>query len=366
LLSALSVLVIACPCALGLATPAALTVGMGRAARRRILIKDAAALEMLCRVDTVVVDKTGTLTEGVPRVTDCCWFSPAEVCYLDYLYTAEMKSEHPYAAAILRWMDDSGASLIEPDHFESVPGRGVCMGVGGTVYWVGNVSLAERFGAPVPEEALRPLEEWKERGYSIVYYGGGSELLAVMAVADRIRASSFRAVEALRREGIEVHLLTGDSRRSAEGVARALGICCVRAGALPHEKESYIRALQATGKKVAMAGDGVNDSQALARADVSIAMGRGADVAMDAAMVTLMSPDLLLLSEAIRLSGQTVRVIRQNLFWAFVFNLTGIPLAAGLLYPVCGLLLNPMIASAAMAFSSVAVVANSLRLKYMN
>jgi Cu2+-exporting ATPase len=366
LLSGISVLVIACPCALGLATPTALMVGMGKAAAQHILIKDACALENLCSIDTLVLDKTGTLTEGIPKVRDACWLSEANIRYLDILYTAEMKSEHPFASAILKWMEDSGASAIEPEHFESITGQGLIIKVGGLMYWAGNRSLPERFRIPVPEEAEKLLERWKANGYSIVYYGSESGLLAVLAVSDSLKPASRAAVKALKREGLDIHLLTGDSIHSAGDVASELGITCVRAGVMPQEKENYIRALQTTGKKVAMVGDGINDSQALARADVSIAMGKGTDIAMDVAMVTLMNSDLSLLPRAIRLSRQTVRLIRQNLFWAFIFNLTGIPLAAGLLYPACGLLLNPVAAGAAMAFSSVAVVTNSLRLKYMH
>ncbi|MDR1918908.1 MAG: heavy metal translocating P-type ATPase [Tannerellaceae bacterium] len=366
LLSAVSVLVIACPCALGLATPTALMVGMGKAAEHHILIKDAYALENLCKIDSLVIDKTGTLTEGVTGVTDACWLSESEARYKDILYTAEMKSEHPLASALVSWLEASGASLIEPEHFESITGQGVRMDVDGLTYWAGNQSLLERFHIPIPPAAEAYVERWKESAYSLIYYGSQDMLLAVIALSDRLKPASLPAMEALRREQIDIHLLTGDSVQSARAVASALGITAFKAGVLPQEKENYIKALQAAGKKVAMAGDGINDSQALAQADVSIAMGKGTDIAMDVAMLTLMNSDLSLLPEAIRLSRQTVRMLRQNLFWAFIFNLIGIPLAAGVLYPAYGLLLNPMIASAAMAFSSVAVVANSLRLKYMH
>lgn len=365
LLSAISVLVIACPCALGLATPTALMVGMGKAAERHILIKDAYALEHLCKIDTIVLDKTGTLTEGKPQVVDSYWLSESDPCYLDILYTAELKSEHPLAAAIIRWLEDSGATVFEPKSFESITGEGVCMEVGDKTYWVGNEPLAGRFGTVIPERVGRHVGRWKEKGYSIVFYGGEEKLLAVMAVADRIKPSSLAAVGTLRNRGIDVHLVTGDNRQTAESVAATLGIVNIEAGVLPDGKDAYIQALQEKGRKVAMVGDGINDSQALARADVSVAMGQGTDIAMDVAMVTLMTSDLTLLPEAIRISRQTVRTIRQNLFWAFIFNVIGIPLAAGVLYPVNGLLLNPMIASAAMAFSSVSVVANSLRLKFL-
>ena len=355
LLSAVSVLVIACPCALGLATPTALMVGMGKGAEHHILIKDAFALENLCKVDTVVLDKTGT---------DSFWISEASRDMLDILYTAEMKSEHPLASAILSWLKGTEAAEIDADSFESVTGRGIQMQVHGVTYWVGSKGFLETFKAMVPPEAGREIIRWEEDGKSIVYYGWESELLAVMAISDRLKPTSGEAVEALKEMGIEVHLLTGDGKRTAETVAAMLDIRHYKADVLPSDKEEYIRSLQAAGRKVAMVGDGINDSQALARADVSIAMGKGTDIAMDVAMVTLITSDLMLLPDAIRLSKRTVRSIHQNLFWAFIYNLIGIPLAAGVLFPVNGLLLNPMLASAAMAFSSVSVVLNSLRLKW--
>ena len=365
LLSAVSVLVIACPCALGLATPTALMVGMGKGAERHILIKDAFALENLCKVDTVVLDKTGTLTEGVPVVTDSYWISDDNTRYLDILYTAEQKSEHPLASAIIRWLEDSGAKVCETENFESLTGRGVRIQVEGSTYWVGSQGLLEIFQAGIPEKGRKQIEQWQEEGQSVVFYGQDARLLAVLAISDRIKPTSAEAVKELKKQGIEVHLLTGDGVRTAERVAATLGIDHYKAEVMPNDKEEYIVSLQQQGKKVAMVGDGINDSQALARADVSIAMGKGTDIAMDVAMVTLITSDLLLLPDAIRLSKQTVRLIYQNLFWAFIYNVIGIPLAAGVLFPINGLLLNPMLASAAMAFSSVSVVLNSLRLKFM-
>ena len=365
LLSAVSVLVIACPCALGLATPTALMVGIGKAAERHILVKDAFALENLCKVDTVVLDKTGTLTEGVPMVTDVHWIDEKNDAIRDILYTAEQKSEHPLASALVRWLEEEGASICLVDHFESLTGRGIQVEVERAVYWVGSWNLLAHYHAVVPETAQLVVEQWQKEGRSVVYYGKDTQLLAIFAISDRIKPTSITAVQALKQAGIDVHLLTGDGLRTAEQVAGALGINSYKAEAMPNEKEAYIMALQKQGKQIAMVGDGINDSQALARADVSIAMGKGTDIAMDVAMVTLMTSDLLLLPEAIRLSRQTVRLIRQNLFWAFVYNLIGIPLAAGAFFFVDGLLLNPMWASAAMAFSSVSVVMNSLRLKWM-
>ena len=365
LLSAVSVLVIACPCALGLATPTALMVGMGKGAEQHILIKDAFALENLCKVDTVVLDKTGTLTEGVPVVTDSYWISDDNIRYLDVLYTAEQKSEHPLASAILCWLEESGAKVCEAENFESLTGRGVRIQVEGVTYWVGSQGLLDIFQAGIPEKVRKQIGQWQEDGQSVVFYGQETRLLAVLAISDRIKPTSAEAVKELKKQGIEVHLLTGDGVRTAERVAATLDIGYYKAEVMPNDKEEYIISLQQQGKKVAMVGDGINDSQALARADVSIAMGTGTDIAMDVAMVTLITSDLLLLPGAIRLSKQTVRLIYQNLFWAFIYNVIGIPLAAGVLFPINGLLLNPMLASAAMAFSSVSVVLNSLRLKFM-
>ena len=365
LLSAVSVLVIACPCALGLATPTALMVGMGKGAEQHILIKDAFALENLCKVDTVVLDKTGTLTEGVPVVTDSYWISDDNIRYLDVLYTAEQKSEHPLASAILCWLEESGAKVCEAENFESLTGRGVRIQVEGVTYWVGSQGLLDIFQAGIPEKVRKQIGQWQEDGQSVVFYGQETRLLAVLAISDRIKPTSAEAVKELKKQGIEVHLLTGDGVRTAERVAATLDIGYYKAEVMPNDKEEYIISLQQQGKKVAMVGDGINDSQALARADVSIAMGKGTDIAMDVAMVTLITSDLLLLPGAIRLSKQAVRLIYQNLFWAFIYNVIGIPLAAGVLFPINGLLLNPMLASAAMAFSSVSVVLNSLRLKFM-
>ena len=359
LLSAVSVLVIACPCALGLATPTALMVGMGKGAEQHILIKDAFALENLCKVDTVVLDKTGTLTEGVPVVTDSYWISDDNIRYLDVLYTAEQKSEHPLASAILCWLEESGAKVCEAENFESLTGRGVRIQVEGVTYWVGSQGLLDIFQAGIPEKVRKQIGQWQEDGQSVVFYGQETRLLAVLAISDRIKPTSAEAVKELKKQGIEVHLLTGDGVRTAERVAATLDIGYYKAEVMPNDKEEYIISLQQQGKKVAMVGDGINDSQALARADVSIAMGKGTDIAMDVAMVTLITSDLLLLPGAIRLSKQTVRLIYQNLFWAFIYNVIGIPLAAGVLFPINGL------ASAAMAFSSVSVVLNSLRLKFM-
>lgn len=367
LLAAVSVLVIACPCALGLATPTALMVGIGRAAERQILIKDAFALEHLCRIDTVVLDKTGTLTEGRPAVTEWLWLAPEAVRggLQAILLGAEQKSEHPLAAAVVAALSEAGVSAAEVADFRSLTGKGIAVrGADGEEYWVGSRALAVEYGAEIPDGVSRQTEVWQAAGKSVIGYGRGAELLAVAAIADPVKPTSAEAVRELERMGIEVHMLTGDGRNTAEAVARELGIGHLRAEVLPDDKERYVQELQARGRRVAMVGDGINDSQALARADVSVAMGRGTDIAMDVAMVTLMSSDLARLPQAVLLSRRTVRAIRQNLFWAFIYNLIGIPLAAGVLYPAYGILLSPMLASAAMAFSSVSVVLNSLRLKW--
>lgn len=362
-LTAVSVLVIACPCALGLAAPIATMVGIGKAADNHILIKDAFALENLCRVDTLILDKTGILTEGVPTVTDSCWQTEPHVCYLDILYTAELKSEDPLSPAITRWLEDSGGTAFEPTGFESIPGQGVRMQVGEVSYWVGNLPLAQHSGVEIPECIRKRARKWENECKRVVYYGDAKSLLAIIAVTDPIKRSSFSTIPALQKQGVEIHILSGDREQDVATVAKQLGIRHFRAQLLPEEKENYILALQAAGRKVAMVGDGIYDSQALARADVSIAMGKGDETAMNVAMVTLITSDLSLLSKAIRISRSSVRLIHQNLFWAFIYNLIGIPVAAGILYPSFGILLSPMLASAAMAFSSVSVVVNSLRLK---
>lgn len=364
LLSAVSVLVIACPCALGLATPTALMVGIGKAAEHHILIKDAFALENMCRIDTVVLDKTGTLTEGKPTVTDWLWLAPSDEVPVvkAVLLAAEMKSEHPLAAAVVTALQ--GTEAVEVSEFRSLTGKGIVASIDGADYWVGSRSLAAEYVPGVPASVIAQAERWQDAGKSVIWYGRGSELLAIAAIADPVKPTSVEAVRELERMGIAVHMLTGDGRKTAAAVAAELGLKRFEAEVMPDDKEQYIKVLQSQGHRVAMVGDGINDSQALARADVSVAMGRGTDIAMDVAMVTLMTSDLMLLPKAVTLSRQTVRLIRQNLFWAFIYNLIGIPLAAGVFYPAYGILLNPMLASAAMAFSSVSVVLNSLRLKW--
>ena len=363
ILSAVSVLVIACPCALGLATPTALMVGIGKAASQHILIKDAVALEQMRKVDVVVLDKTGTLTEGHPTATGWLWAQSQEPYFKDVLLAAEMRSEHPLAGAIVSALQNE--EKVKPaalDSFESITGKGIKVSYEGDTYWVGSHKLLKDFSATVNDVMAEMLVRYESDGNGIIYFGRENELLAIIAVSDPIKATSAEAVKELKRQGIDICMLTGDGQRTALAVSSRLGIERFVADALPDDKAEFVRELQMQGKKVAMVGDGVNDSQALALADVSIAMGKGTDIAMDVAMVTLMTSDLLLLPKAFQLSKQTVKLIHQNLFWAFIYNLIGIPIAAGILFPLNGLLLNPMLASAAMAFSSVSVVLNSLSL----
>ena len=363
ILSAVSVLVIACPCALGLATPTALMVGIGKAAGQHILIKDAVALEQMRKVNVVVLDKTGTLTEGHPTATGWLWAQPQEEHFKNVLLAAELTSEHPLAGAIVTVLQDEEKITPAPlSSFESITGKGIKVSYQGNTYWVGSHKLLKDFSATVSDVMADMLVHYESDGNGIIYFGRENELLAIIAVSDPIKATSAEAVKELKRQGIDICMLTGDGQRTALAVSSRLGIERFVADALPDDKAEFVRELQMQGQKVAMVGDGINDSQALALADVSIAMGKGTDIAMDVAMVTLMTSDLLLLPKAFELSRQTVRLIHQNLFWAFIYNLIGIPIAAGVLFPVNGLLLNPMLASAAMAFSSVSVVLNSLSL----
>ena len=364
MLSAVSVLVIACPCALGLATPTALMVGIGKGAEAHILIKDAVALEQMRKVDTVVLDKTGTVTEGRPTVTgwlhDAGWVNE----HKGILYAAELKSEHPLALAIVEELKKDGNKPAIIDSFESRTGRGIVVIRGGKTYWAGSHRLLNDFGAKVSDLLKSMVEEYERSGKSLVYFGEESMLLAVIVISDKVKPTSIQAVKQMQAEGKYVVLLTGDGHLTAQNVAGEINANRFIAEALPDDKENVIKELQREGRVVAMVGDGINDSQALARADVSIAMGKGTDIAMDVAMVTLMTSDLLLLPKAFKLSRKTVRLIHQNLFWAFIYNLIGIPIAAGILFPMYGILLNPMIASAAMACSSVSVVLNSLSLNW--
>jgi len=359
-----TVLIIACPCALGLATPTALMVGIGKGAEQGILIKDAKSLEMAHNIDTLIIDKTGTITRGKPEITDQIWGSKNPEL-VSILYSIEKHSEHPLSAAVILSVIRENPEELEIDEFEMIPGRGVVADYTGKKYLVGNRELINEHSIYIPEVFATKIFSWEETGSTIIYYADSQSVLAVFSISDKPKETSKSAIDSLKKEGLQVIMLTGDNESSAKHIAGLVGIENYEANMLPADKENYIRELQTNGFKVAMAGDGINDSAALARADVSIAMGSGTDIAMESADITLIRSDLNAISGAIRLSGATIRVINQNLFWAFIYNIIAIPIAAGLLYPINGFLLNPMIAGAAMAMSSVSVVSNSLRLKKM-
>ena len=360
LLALVTVLIIACPCALGLATPTAIMVGIGKGAENGILIKNAESLEVAEKVNTVVLDKTGTLTEGHPQVTDAVWLKD-EMKLKSVLLSLEKMSEHPLAEAVVMFLQDT--QVLPVEHFCVLPGRGVEGYVDGKKYKVGNLALAKERKINVDPLLQTKAEKWINEAKTVIVLADEEKALGVFAITDRLKDTSIRAIEALHKQGIDVWMLTGDQVEAAGEVAKQVGITHFKAGVLPQDKASFIKELQAEGRKVAMVGDGINDSAALAQADLSIAMGQGSDIAMDTAMVTILSSDLVKISDTIRLSHQTVRTIHQNLFWAFFYNLIGVPIAAGVLYPINGFLLNPMIGGAAMAFSSVSVVTNSLRLR---
>lgn len=365
LLTSITVLVIACPCALGLATPTAIMVGIGKGAEHNILIKDAESLELMYRVNAIVLDKTGTITEGKPVVTDIHWTPGAEdERYQSILLEIERRSEHPLADAVVQKFKEKVVNEILVSDFENQTGKGVTAKVGDKVYLVGNRALLEVNHVVLDDDNEKLAVRWEGDGKTVVFFAGGGRVLALVAIADKIKESSRQAVATLHEKGIDVYMLTGDNALTARAVADQVGIRHFKAEVMPGEKANFVEALQHEGKVVAMVGDGINDSQALAQADVSIAMGKGSDIAMDVAKVTLITSDLNVIPRAIVLSRQTVRAIRQNLFWAFIYNIIGIPLAAGVLYGINGFLLNPMIAAAAMAFSSVSVVTNSLRIKW--
>ncbi len=363
LLALVTVLIIACPCALGLATPTAIMVGIGKGAEQGILIKDAESLEVACKIDSVVLDKTGTVSEGKPRVTDIKWLADDNSGSSIFL-ALEKLSEHPLADAVIEFLQqNNGTALTEVSQFESITGAGIKGVVAGKLYLAGNMRLMETNNVACNEILADTAAKWEAEAKTVVYFASCDQVLSVAAVTDSIKSSSAQAIKQLRESGIEVYMLTGDNEMSAAHMARQAGIEHFKAGMLPDDKAAFVKQLQQEGHHVAMVGDGINDSAALAQADLSIAMGQGSDIAMDVAKVTILSSDLMRLPETIRLSKFTVRTIKQNLFWAFIYNTIGIPIAAGMLYPATGFLLNPMIAGLAMAMSSVSVVTNSLRLK---
>ena len=364
LLTSVTVLVIACPCALGLATPTAIMVGIGKGAENNILIRDAQSLEQLCKVQAVVLDKTGTITEGKPVVTDIFWNPGIDLRHsMEVLLFMESRSEHPLADAVVLHLTEEGIKTNLKGEFNSLTGQGIQGMINGESYFVGNRRLLEMNGISRESEQAEQADACSLEGKTVVYFADSKQVLALIVIADRMKPGAVKAIERLQAEGIEVYMLTGDNRITARAVADSIGLKHFKAEVMPSDKADFVKELQQQGKIVAMAGDGINDSQALAQADVSIAMGKGSDIAIDVAKITLITSDLNAIPKAWALSKQTVAAIRQNLFWAFIYNLIGIPLAAGILYPCCGFLLNPMIAAAAMAFSSVSVVTNSLRIK---
>lgn len=364
LMASITVLVIACPCALGLATPTAIMAGVGAGAQRGILIRDAESLEKGHRVTDVVLDKTGTITTGLPEVRDALIVDSEANWHI--LEAIESLSEHPLANAVVTWIrtrEQPRESTPIISAFESVTGHGIRAEAEGKQYVIGKLPWLKEMGIEWADEVEAWIQEQGDEARTVFGYTRNGSLIALLALADPVKPEAEEAIARLKRVGITVHMLTGDQFNTAAAVARSVGIDHVKAEVLPDDKYEYVEELQRTGKHVAMVGDGINDAQALALADVSIAMGSGTDIAMDAARVTLMRDDLNGVPDALRLSRVTVNTIRQNLFWAFIYNLIGIPIAAGVLYPAYGFMLNPMIAAAAMGLSSVSVVTNSLRLR---
>ncbi len=363
----MTVLIIACPCALGLATPTAIMVGIGRGAEAGILIKDAESLQTAQKIDTVVVDKTGTLTEGHPAVIDQIWNDGAKA-YKGILKKLEKLSQHPLAQAVVEYMEGATPTVANPyeaqiEDFQNISGEGIQGKSEGRTYYAGNGKRLTEMGIEVPEAIQKKVDEWLGKAYTLVWFSDDRQVLSVTALNDSLKASSKEAIASLQKMGIEVCLLTGDNQQAGEAAAKEAGIDRVKAGVLPQQKAEFIRQLQNEGHCVAMVGDGINDSAALATANLSIAMGKGSDIAMDTAQVTILSSNLEKISEMIRLSRATMKILHQNLFWAFIYNAIAVPVAAGVLYPIWHILLNPMIGGAAMAFSSVSVVTNSLRLR---
>jgi Cu2+-exporting ATPase len=367
MLAMVTVLVIACPCALGLATPTAIMVGVGKGAENGILIKDAEALELGHKVNAIILDKTGTLTKGKPEVTELHWQNKStsdRQKLIEILFALEQQSEHPLAEAITRHLESEKVRSIRLTEFESLTGKGVKGSFEGKRYWVGSHRILNDVGIQPDTNLQESVTKLQHQAKTVIYFTDENHVLATVAIADQIKDGSAGAVAELLKRNIEVYMLTGDNEQTASAVAKQVGITDFKAEVLPSDKAEFVKELQSQGKTVAMIGDGINDSHALAQADISIAMGKGSDIAIDVAKITLVSSDLLQVPKALRLSKLTVRTIRQNLFWAFIYNLIGIPIAAGILYPINGFLLNPMIAGAAMALSSVSVVSNSLRLKF--
>ncbi len=366
IVNAVAVLIIACPCALGLATPMSIMVGVGRGAQAGVLIKNAQALEVMEKIDTLVVDKTGTLTEGKPKLvaieTHQDWQAQS---LLRLAASLERQSEHPLAQAIVQSAKDREIELLDPQDFESITGKGVTGKVDEKAVALGNRALMDQLAVDI-DELVQRADDLRSEGQTVMYFAVDGKPAGLLGVADPIKESTQQAVKQLHESGIDIVMLTGDNRKTAEVVARKLGIDRVEAEVLPDQKADVIRKLQKEGRRVAMAGDGINDAPALAQADVGIAMGTGTDVAIESAGVTLVKGDLRGIATSRQLSHSTMKNIRQNLFFAFIYNAAGVPIAAGLLYPFFGILLSPMFAAAAMTFSSVSVVSNALRLRHLD
>lgn len=359
LVAMVSVLVIACPCSLGLATPTAIIVGIGRGASAGILIKDATCLEIAEKINAVVLDKTGTITVGHPEVKAAWFESDSESQWRNILLSLERQSEHPLAEAVCTFLKNETTCKVE--NFTALPGNGVSGCIDGCTYYVGSLKWMQEKNITLTATQHLFANNYTHQACTLVALTDGTKILALLALTDEVKSTSATAIKQLKALGIETYMLTGDNAQTAAVVASEVGIDHYVAHTLPADKANFVKQLQAEGKKVAMVGDGINDSAALAVADLSIAMGRGSDIAIDTAMLTLLTSDLLRLPQAIRLSARTVRTIRQNLFGAFFYNVVSVPIAAGVLYPICGFMLSPMIAGAAMALSSVSVVTNSLR-----
>jgi Cu2+-exporting ATPase len=364
LLSLITVLIIACPCALGLATPTALMVGIGKGAEHGILIKDAQALETAYKIDTLILDKTGTITEGKPQVTDIIWGKNTESSQLEKIVLAiESESEHPIAEAIVQYLKKLDIKSVAIEFFQSITGLGAEAKAKKILYRIGNENLMLQNDIVIPNELTTKANNLKLEAKTVVYVGSKNTVVGIIAVADKVKKTTIPAIQKLQQMGIDIHMLTGDNEQTAKAIAGKVGIKHFQANVMPADKGAFVKQSQEQGKIVAMAGDGINDSHALAQADVGIAMGSGTDIAMESAGITLMHSDLKQISKAIQLSKATMQTIKQNLFWAFIYNLIAIPIAAGALYPINGFLLNPMIAGAAMSMSSISVLTNSLRLK---
>jgi Cu+-exporting ATPase len=363
LVNFVAVLIIACPCALGLATPMAMMVGMGRAAEQGILIRDAASLEIAHKINTIILDKTGTLTQGKPAVTNIIAIKEQESNILKIAASIETKSEHSLGQAIVNKAREEKMDLYSVQDFQAVPGKGVTGKIENKKIILGNKKFLEENKIIIMADDGAKMEKLENEGKTVMLLSVDGELIGLIAVADVLKSETKTAIEKLKKENLEIWMITGDNERTARAIAKQAGIENVMAYVLPQDKAAKVKELQKSGKKVAMVGDGINDAPALTQAELSIAMGEGTDIAMESAGVTLLRGDLTLVPEITALSRRTMKIVKQNLFWAFFYNVAFIPVAAGTLYPIFGILLNPVLAAVAMAFSSISVVLNSLRLK---